>query len=114
MSMEGASFRVLGIRKLCGDGVEAIREIFERRKIAEKNLISSHGEAAKYFVAFLDNHDQPERFNHPFLGMEGAGLGKIVSQARFYSKTQLTATAETAALFVSLAPMEIQVLAPAV
>jgi glycosidase len=38
--------------------------IFETRKEAEKNLISSHGEAGQYFVTFLDNHDQPQRFNH--------------------------------------------------
>jgi glycosidase len=37
--------------------------IFEDRKKAEENLISSHGEAGQYFVTFLDNHDQPERFN---------------------------------------------------
>lgn len=46
-------------------GVEALRSVFENRKLAEANLISSHGEAGKYFVSFLDNHDQNERFNAP-------------------------------------------------
>ena len=39
--------------------------IFERRKVVEAGLISSHGEAGKYFVTFLDNHDQSRRFNSP-------------------------------------------------
>jgi glycosidase len=36
--------------------------MFEHRKAVEKNVISSHGEASRYFVTFLDNHDQRERF----------------------------------------------------
>jgi glycosidase len=56
---------------LCG--VEAVREVFEKRKKAETGLISSHGEAGKYFVTFLDNHDQKERFNHP------ASIGEQIS-----------------------------------
>jgi hypothetical protein len=46
-------------------GVEAMRHIFEERKAVEKELISSHGEAGRYFVSFLDSHDKNERFNHP-------------------------------------------------
>jgi len=46
-------------------GVEAIRQVFENRKKVEANLISSHGEAGRYFVSFIDNHDQNERFNAP-------------------------------------------------
>jgi glycosidase len=46
-------------------GVEALRQIFEERKAVEKELISSHGEAGRYFVSFLDSHDKNERFNHP-------------------------------------------------
>jgi glycosidase len=45
--------------------VEAIRAVFQKRKQAEKALISSHGEAGRYFVSFLDNHDQNQRFNTP-------------------------------------------------
>ena len=45
--------------------VSTIRQVFTDRKTAENTLISSHGEAGKYFVSFLDNHDQNERFNHP-------------------------------------------------
>jgi hypothetical protein len=45
--------------------VETLRQVFENRKAEEKDLLSSHGEAGRFFVSFLDNHDQHERFNHP-------------------------------------------------
>jgi glycosidase len=46
-------------------GVETIAAVFNNRKLAEENQISSHGEAGKYFVSFIDNHDQNSRFNSP-------------------------------------------------
>jgi glycosidase len=46
-------------------GVEAIAAVFTNRKQAERGQISSHGEAGKYFVSFIDNHDQNSRFNAP-------------------------------------------------
>ncbi len=45
--------------------VETLRRVFEDRKAVEKELLSTHGEAGRYFVSFLDNHDQKRRFNHP-------------------------------------------------
>jgi glycosidase len=36
--------------------------VFERRKDAQRGILSSHGEASKFFVTFLDNHDQHQRF----------------------------------------------------
>lgn len=36
--------------------------MFEHRKQVERSVISSHGEASRYFVTFLDNHDQRTRF----------------------------------------------------
>ena len=45
--------------------VASIRQLFQNRKNAEQYLITSHGEAGKYFVSFLDNHDQYQRFNTP-------------------------------------------------
>ena len=45
--------------------VETVRNIFLNRKLAEAQKLSSHGEAGKYFVSFLDNHDQGQRFNQP-------------------------------------------------
>lgn len=46
-------------------GVETIAALFNNRNVAEEGQISSHGEAGKYFVSFLDNHDQNSRFNAP-------------------------------------------------
>jgi len=40
---------------------EVIR-MFEHRKQVQRGIISSHGEASRYFVTFLDNHDQRQRF----------------------------------------------------
>jgi glycosidase len=53
------------IKNLGEQGVEQIRYIYENRKKMEQDLLSSHGEAGRYFVTFLDNHDQKERFHHP-------------------------------------------------
>src|SRR6266508_1455240 len=37
--------------------------MFENRKEVERDIISSHGEASRFFVTFLDNHDQRNRFS---------------------------------------------------
>ncbi|MBP32445.1 MAG: alpha-amylase [Cupriavidus sp.] len=39
-----------------------IVSVFEERRRLEQGVISSHGEAGRYFVTFLDNHDQTQRF----------------------------------------------------
>ncbi len=36
--------------------------IYEKRKQVEHDILSSHGDASNFFVTFLDNHDQPQRF----------------------------------------------------
>lgn len=36
--------------------------MYQARKQAELDILSSHGEATNYFVTFLDNHDQMQRF----------------------------------------------------
>jgi len=56
-------------------GVETVRSVFETRKKAEAEQMSSHGEAGKYFVSFLDNHDQHQRFYHPASKIEQISLG---------------------------------------
>jgi glycosidase len=58
--------------------VASIRQVFENRKTAEKSLISSHGEAGQYFVSFLDNHDQNQRFNFPGMPSAQVLLGLTV------------------------------------
>jgi glycosidase len=45
--------------------VGTIRTVFQDRKRQEAELLSSHGEAGRFFVSFLDNHDQKERIKHP-------------------------------------------------
>jgi glycosidase len=39
--------------------------MFEYRKQVQRGVISSHGEASRFFVTFLDNHDQNQRLNFP-------------------------------------------------
>lgn len=41
---------------------QAVANVFEQRKQVLRGLISSHGEIGRYFVTFLDNHDQNGRF----------------------------------------------------
>jgi len=36
--------------------------MYHERKVVEQDIISSHGEATRFFVTFLDNHDQHTRF----------------------------------------------------
>jgi glycosidase len=36
--------------------------MFEYRKQVEADVVSSHGDASRFFVTFLDNHDQDHRF----------------------------------------------------
>jgi glycosidase len=36
--------------------------VFQRRRRIEREVLSNHGEAGRYFVTFLDNHDMKERF----------------------------------------------------
>jgi glycosidase len=44
-------------------------QMFEHRKELQRGVISSHGDASRFFVTFLDNHDQKERF---YFGAEEA------------------------------------------
>jgi glycosidase len=36
--------------------------MYEQRKLIERDILSTHGDATNYFVTFLDNHDQTQRF----------------------------------------------------
>jgi glycosidase len=57
-------YKLPGVAKGFLDVAE-IRYVFEERKRHESELLSSHGEAGRFFVSFLDNHDQKERIKHP-------------------------------------------------
>lgn len=72
-------FYVLGPVARGDAGVEKVREVFTTRKDKQKGLISSHGEAGRYFVSFLDNHDQNQRFNRRGMkpGQATLGLGLL-------------------------------------
>lgn len=39
-----------------------VTDMYTIRKSKEQNVISSHGDATRYFVTFLDNHDMKHRF----------------------------------------------------
>ena len=74
-------FKLPGIAK----GLQNVSElagVFDSRKRVEAGdnnlkqpLISSHGEAGRYFVTFLDNHDQSQRFNNPLAKQEQVSMG---------------------------------------
>jgi glycosidase len=70
-------FKLPDIARGWGD-VAGLPQIFERRKEVEEGLISSHGEAGKYFVTFLDNHDQIRRFNDPSTPQEQITMGLTI------------------------------------
>jgi glycosidase len=38
---------------------------FDHRRQVLRKIVSSHGDAGRYYVTFLDNHDLNERFHHP-------------------------------------------------
>jgi glycosidase len=59
-------------------GVETIAALFSNRKAAELGQISSHGEAGQYFVSFIDNHDQNQRFNAPGTPVEQVTMALAV------------------------------------
>jgi glycosidase len=39
----------------------ALAQMYQHRKDVEKDVLSSHGDATRFFVTFLDNHDVKER-----------------------------------------------------
>jgi glycosidase len=55
--------------------VRELQGIFQHRKEHEQDLLSTHGEAGRYFVTFPDNHDQKERFKHPQTPEDQVTLG---------------------------------------
>jgi glycosidase len=43
---------------------KGVIDMYLNRKGVEQYIVSSHGDATRYFVTFLDNHDQNERLRH--------------------------------------------------
>jgi len=54
-------FRLPAVAKGFAPPTEVV-EVYRRRKETQRNILSSHGEAGRFFVTFLDNHDMKERF----------------------------------------------------
>jgi len=48
----------------------AVVNMFQFRKQTERDVLSSYGEATRFFVTFLDNHDVKERFRFVEAGNE--------------------------------------------
>ncbi len=70
-------FNLPGVAKRRVDVAE-IRRVFQDRKRQEAELLSSHGEAGRFFVSFLDNHDQHERICHPATPPEQVSLALVL------------------------------------
>lgn len=70
-------FKLPGVAKRMVD-VGEIRRVFQERKRQEAELLSSHGEAGRFFVSFLDNHDQHERIRHPATPPEQVSLALVL------------------------------------
>ncbi len=76
-------FKLPGVLKgLAGTPLD-VANVFENRKRVEQDIITSHGEAGKLFVTFLDNHDQAQRFgftgNTQLIDQIALGLGCLYS-----------------------------------
>lgn len=54
-------FRLPGVLKAMAPPSDVVK-MYQVRKAVEKDVVSSHGEATRFFVTFLDNHDQHSRF----------------------------------------------------
>jgi glycosidase len=48
----------------------AVAAMYQHRKSVEASILSSHGDATRYFVTFLDNHDQNARLRYVQPGNE--------------------------------------------
>jgi glycosidase len=57
-------FKLPNMIKGLGATPADVAQVFEIRKQVEAPILTSHGEAGQYFVSFLDNHDQGQRFGY--------------------------------------------------
>jgi hypothetical protein len=56
-----------------------IAAVYALRKRVEQGIISSHGEAGRFFVTFLDNHDQHNRFHFVDTAQPGRYDGQLAA-----------------------------------
>ena len=57
----------------------AVAAVYALRKQVEEGIVSSHGEAGRYFVTFLDNHDQHARFRYVDTAQPGRYDGQVAA-----------------------------------
>ncbi len=69
-------FRLPGVAKGLVAPTE-LTSVYALRKSVEQGVISSHGEAGRYFVTFLDNHDQHSRFRFVDAAQPGRYDGQV-------------------------------------
>jgi len=50
------------VKHLAPSSPTLLSDLYRVRKIAERTVITTHGEASGFFVTFLDNHDRHQRF----------------------------------------------------
>ncbi|MGA2450205.1 MAG: alpha-amylase family glycosyl hydrolase [Polyangiaceae bacterium] len=60
-----------------------VAQVFQQRRLvadAEDAVLTAYGEAGQYFVTFLDNHDQPQRFGYtgPIQFIDQIELGLVL------------------------------------
>lgn len=56
-------YRLPSVAKGLAPPTEVV-DVFNHRKRVQREVVSSHGDASRYFVTFLDNHDLRARFRH--------------------------------------------------
>jgi glycosidase len=56
-----------------------VAEVYDLRKHVQEGVVSSHGEAGRFFVSFLDNHDQRARFRHVDAAAPGRYDGQLAA-----------------------------------
>jgi glycosidase len=71
-------FRLPGVVKGLSAPTE-ISAVYPLRKSVENGVISSHGDAGRFFVTFLDNHDQHNRFRFVDPRRPGRYDGQVVA-----------------------------------
>ncbi len=57
-------FVLPGVLKGLSGSPNDLAQVFQHRNVIEEDVLTSHGEAGQYFVTFLDNHDQPQRWGY--------------------------------------------------
>jgi glycosidase len=56
-----------------------IAAVYDLRRRVEEGVVSSHGEAGRFFVTFLDNHDQHSRFRYIDAAQPGRYDGQVAA-----------------------------------